>query len=245
MVYNNTEVISNSQSVNPNLNFSWSTNSGAVTSIAFRKKKSVKKSSDTTNTSTVEVAKSKAKQFKHSNETRELHSGNQQGDKLKLVKNTKKSKNVADLGDAVSNAAKLKKSNKFEQNIQSSNLITKSDVNIKRKAKKDKQSNVVTEAENHTQKTYSLFSEKPKSVYVETSGGTSVSEKIFTSSGSTFGNLSIHKHLVSNLEKMGFKSLTTVQEKAIPIIFSGKDTLVSDSICLSVFSKDLYVFHAY
>lgn len=235
MVYNNTEVISNSQSVNPNLNFSWSTNAGAATSIAFRKKKSAKKISDSTNTSTVVVAKSKAKQLKGSNETRELHSGNQQGDKQKLVKNTKKSKNVADMRNIVSNVAKLNKSNTFEQNIQSSNFTTKSDVNIKRKHKKDKQSSVVSAAESHTQKTYSLFSERPKSVYVETSGGTSVSEKIFTSSGSTFGNLSIHKHLVSNLEKMGFKSLTTVQEKAIPIIFSGKDTLVSTSTCLSIF----------
>lgn len=106
-----------------------------------------------------------------------------------------------------------------------------SPIHIKRKHKKDKQKAAATDTpETHVQKaknTYSPFKERWKKVYVEASGGTSVSEKVFTSSGLTFSDLSIHKHLVSNLEKIDFKSLTTVQEKAIPVIFSGKDTLVS------------------
>ena len=80
---------------------------------------------------------------------------------------------------------------------------------------------------NNNQNTYNLFSNERKALYIDTEAGDAVKETVFTSSGNRFKNLSIHKHLVSNLEKHNYTALTTVQEKAIPIILSGKDTLVS------------------
>lgn len=57
--------------------------------------------------------------------------------------------------------------------------------------------------------------------------GKSVTEKLFASNKS-FGDIQdVHKHIVSNLEKHNFMRLTTVQEKAIPVINDGKNTLVS------------------
>ncbi|XP_052737119.1 probable ATP-dependent RNA helicase CG8611 [Bicyclus anynana] len=50
-------------------------------------------------------------------------------------------------------------------------------------------------------------------------------EKVFA--GKTFSNLNIHPHSVANLEKnLNLKELMTVQQKAIPIILEGRDTLI-------------------
>ncbi|XP_017783460.1 PREDICTED: probable ATP-dependent RNA helicase DDX31 isoform X2 [Nicrophorus vespilloides] len=73
-------------------------------------------------------------------------------------------------------------------------------------------------------KSYKLFTEKAKDVYVDLEGGKSVSEKVFTSS--KFSDLSLNRHVVSNLEKINFKDMTNVQQKSIPVIMSGKNTLV-------------------
>lgn len=74
---------------------------------------------------------------------------------------------------------------------------------------------------------FSLFGQKHKKIYVSTESGESVSEKVFTSKGQKFSDITqIHKHILSNLEKHNFTKLTTVQEKAIPVILSGKNTLV-------------------
>lgn len=104
---------------------------------------------------------------------------------------------------------------------------------IKRKGKKDKQ--LMKEArekgEETTQKnatstlSHNLFSERGKNLYVDTRGGVSVSEKVFAA-GRSVSDLNIHKYLVSNLEKHNFHQLTTVQDKSIPVILSGKDVLV-------------------
>ncbi|XP_023016763.2 uncharacterized protein [Leptinotarsa decemlineata] len=106
---------------------------------------------------------------------------------------------------------------------------------IKRKQRKDKiaakqaakQGETLSqvEAPNKNQ-SYSLFSVGQKDVYVKTNTkGRSVVEKVF-SANNKFSNLDIHKHIVSNLEKIGFSSITNVQEKSIPIIFEGKNVLI-------------------
>lgn len=121
---------------------------------------------------------------------------------------------------------------------------------IKRKHKKDKQLRLA-ESSNGTDsgadksgtnrsdnnknpnKNYSLFGEKPKEVYINTEVGKSIQEDLFATSGKSFRDLDIHRHLVSNLEKINYLKLTNVQEKSIPVITSGKNTLVSNS-CISI-----------
>lgn len=56
--------------------------------------------------------------------------------------------------------------------------------------------------------------------------GKVVTEKLFTSDKSFKDLEQIHHHIISNLEKNNFLRLTTVQEKAIPVICEGKNTLV-------------------
>ncbi|KAK5650923.1 hypothetical protein RI129_001952 [Pyrocoelia pectoralis] len=100
------------------------------------------------------------------------------------------------------------------------NINKTTSVHIKRKYKKDKQKT----AQQHVtvvQKQSNIESERPTYIMKK-----SVSEKVFTDSGKRFSDLEIHKHLVSNLEKIHFTTLTTVQEKVIPILLSGKDMLV-------------------
>lgn len=112
---------------------------------------------------------------------------------------------------------------------------------VKRKRKKDKIAAKTDTVEGTTNnlsqnqtaqstqrsQTHSLFAVGHKDVYINTNmKGKSVVEKVF-SSGKKFSDLSIHKYLVSNLEKINFTSLTNVQEKSIPEIMSGKNVLVS------------------
>lgn len=116
---------------------------------------------------------------------------------------------------------------------------------VKRKRKKEKQKEQEQEekeedfeellnsySENNksvkpAKKNFSLFGQKHKQIYVSTESGKSVSEKVFTTKGQKFSDIKqIHKHILSNLEKHNFIKLTTVQEKAIPVILSGKNTLV-------------------
>lgn len=104
-------------------------------------------------------------------------------------------------------------------------------VNIKRKHKKDKQQAKLDNTESSssvikpTPKQYSLFGHKHKDIQINTRIGKSLSEKVFTSN--KISDLPIHRHIISNLEKLQFKTLTTVQEKAIPIVLTGTDVLVS------------------
>lgn len=56
--------------------------------------------------------------------------------------------------------------------------------------------------------------------------GKAVTEKLFTSNKSFRDLNEIHDHIISNLEKHNFLRLTTVQEKAIPIVVEGKNVLV-------------------
>lgn len=87
--------------------------------------------------------------------------------------------------------------------------------------------NVNTTTKN-PKKSFSLFNQKPKHIYVNTPSGKSVSEEVFTNTGHTFSDIKqIHKHVLSNLTKHGFVKMTTVQQKAIPVILSGQNTLVS------------------
>lgn len=100
-------------------------------------------------------------------------------------------------------------------------------------AKQNAEEGISTEANtaNNVNKSYSLFGEKHKSLHIDTRGvGVSVSEKVFSTSGTKFSDLNIHKWIVSNIEKMDFKTMTTVQEKALPTILSGKNTLVSEML---------------
>ncbi|XP_060524574.1 probable ATP-dependent RNA helicase CG8611 [Cylas formicarius] len=102
---------------------------------------------------------------------------------------------------------------------------------IKRKGKKDKilksteEGNELEETTNQN-KLHSLFSEKHKSIHVNTNvTGRALIENVF-SVGMTFSKLDIHRHLASNLEKHSFKILTSIQEKAIPVVLRGKNALI-------------------
>lgn len=107
---------------------------------------------------------------------------------------------------------------------------------IKRKKKKDKlivkqalqEGNAVPIQKSESdQWKHSLFSVGHKDVHIEPNRrGKSVVEKVF-SAGKSFSNLEIHKYIVSNLEKIGFMTLTNVQEKSIPVVLSGQNVLVS------------------
>lgn len=107
---------------------------------------------------------------------------------------------------------------------------------IKRKQKKDKQLARTQVKEGNVPqivkqtndfKNYSLFGEKQKEVYIDTRVGKSVQENLFAESGKSFSDLGIHRHLVSNLEKINFTKLTNVQEKSIPVVLEGQNALVS------------------
>ncbi|KAK4883441.1 hypothetical protein RN001_006760 [Aquatica leii] len=108
--------------------------------------------------------------------------------------------------------------------------IERPTVHIKRKHKKDKQKllnpikNNPSEPPQQT-KAVNLFHNSQKQFSISHSSKFE-SEKLFTDSGKKFSDLDIHKHLISNLEKINFNSLTTVQEKVIPIGLSRKDILV-------------------
>lgn len=70
----------------------------------------------------------------------------------------------------------------------------------------------------------SLFIGNPAIPYIPKSEVTRLSEKVF--SEESFSSLDLDPIIVSNLEKLGFTSMTTVQQQAIPSILGGKDTLV-------------------
>lgn len=137
---------------------------------------------------------------------------------------------------------------KPQQNIQSevtksveNSLETTTGKHIKRKQRKDKllrKSQASNEAPRNAiannPKEYSLFGEKQKDVYVNIQSGQSIKEDLFTKSGQSFKALDIHKHLVSNLEKIEYTKLTNVQEKSIPVILSGKNALVSTKLCFTI-----------
>lgn len=70
----------------------------------------------------------------------------------------------------------------------------------------------------------SLFIGNPDIPSIPESDVTRISEKVF--SEDTFSSLDIAPRIVSNLEKLGFSSLTMVQQMSIPPILAGKDTLI-------------------
>ncbi|MPC16661.1 putative ATP-dependent RNA helicase DDX31 [Portunus trituberculatus] len=70
----------------------------------------------------------------------------------------------------------------------------------------------------------SLFSGNPAIPFIPKSDVTKLSEKVF--SEESFSSLDLAPQIVSNLEKLGFSSMTSVQQQAIPSILGGKDTLV-------------------
>lgn len=104
---------------------------------------------------------------------------------------------------------------------------------VKRKQKKDKLlAKLAADSQQKSlqpskPKDHSLFSVGNKNIYIKSNTkGKSVIEEVF-SDGKKFVNLDIHKYIVSNLEKIGFTTLTNVQVKSIPVILAGKNVLVS------------------
>lgn len=124
---------------------------------------------------------------------------------------------------------------------------TKATKLVKRKKKKDKLLAKLA-AENqqtlvHIIKTkdHSLFSVGSKDVYVKSNlKGKSLVEKVFSGS-KQFCDLDIHKYIVSNLEKIGYTTLTNVQEKSIPVVLSGKNVLVSHYL-LKCFKSYIFLY---
>nr|XP_022905890.1 probable ATP-dependent RNA helicase CG8611 [Onthophagus taurus] len=102
---------------------------------------------------------------------------------------------------------------------------------VKRKQRKDKllvKQGVNIEAKDKNQnqkKNFSLFADRKRDFYVDSKKGESISEVVFTK-GTKFNDLGIHKHLVSNLEKINFNVLTNVQEKSIPVLLEKKNALI-------------------
>ncbi|KRT81118.1 helicase, partial [Oryctes borbonicus] len=108
---------------------------------------------------------------------------------------------------------------------------------VKRKKRKDKllakqflkegiEANFVKPINDIQKNNVPLFTETPRELYVNTSRRKPVSENVFAISNNKFSDLNIHRHLVSNLEKINYKTITNVQEKAIPIILTGKNCLI-------------------
>lgn len=123
---------------------------------------------------------------------------------------------------------------KFDEN----SANTKPSKLVKRKQRKDKllaklaasSGNQATPSAVPKQKEHALFSVGDKNVYVKTNTkGKSVIEEVF-SANKKFSDLEIHKYIVSNLEKIGYTTLMNVQEKSIPVILSGKNVLVSETL---------------
>lgn len=112
---------------------------------------------------------------------------------------------------------------------------------IKRKQRKDKlaaklnthqvqEADVAGDQVAKKNASHSLFAVGHKDIHIKTNlRGKPVVEKVFNNDKS-FGDLPIHKYIVSNLEKHNFKSVTNVQEKSIPVIIEGKNVLVSNKI---------------
>ncbi|KAI4457452.1 rna helicase [Holotrichia oblita] len=150
-------------------------------------------------------------------------------------RNKTKSLQIDELNETRSNAAnKLQKTSDI---VPENTAELSSNKHVKRKKRKDKLLakqllkegvNVdVSKLNNDNQtKNYALFTESSKRLHINVSSGKSVSEDVFATSDRQFNNLDIHRHLVSNLEKIDFKTLTNVQEKAIPIVMSGKNCLI-------------------
>lgn len=73
---------------------------------------------------------------------------------------------------------------------------------------------------------FNKFSEAAQGHSYENIKGKSATEKVFSSTGSTFKDLNIHPHTVTNLERIKHTTLTVVQEKAIPEVLRGKNVFV-------------------
>ncbi|RUS76261.1 hypothetical protein EGW08_015976 [Elysia chlorotica] len=95
------------------------------------------------------------------------------------------------------------------------NKAARTDSNHKTGAKKGKGSVVIS----------SLFRKNPEVPVVSNAEVATLQENVF--SGDTFRELPLHPYLISNLEeKQGFKQLTEVQKRTIPVLLQGKDALV-------------------
>lgn len=128
-----------------------------------------------------------------------------------------------------------------EMNFNNNFVTLRSTKLVKRKLKKDKLLEKLSADKSQNtlsrlpkQREHSLFSVGSKDVYVKiNTKGKSVVEEVF-STCKKFDDLNIHKYIVSNLKKIGYTTLTNVQEKSIPLILSGKNVLVSIIINQSV-----------
>ncbi|KAI4453579.1 rna helicase [Holotrichia oblita] len=125
-------------------------------------------------------------------------------------RNKTKSLQIDELNETRSNAA-----NKLQK---TSDIVPENTAELSKGVNVD-----VSKLNNDNQtKNYALFTESSKRLHINVSSGKSVSEDVFATSDRQFNNLDIHRHLVSNLEKIDFKTLTNVQEKAIPIVMAVK-----------------------
>ncbi|XP_068227912.1 ATP-dependent DNA helicase DDX31-like [Palaemon carinicauda] len=70
----------------------------------------------------------------------------------------------------------------------------------------------------------SLFKGNPEIPHVPESQIERISEKVF--SDCTFEKLDVAPQIISNLKKYGFTSMTVVQQRSIPHVLAGKDTLI-------------------
>lgn len=87
----------------------------------------------------------------------------------------------------------------------------------------------IIEGNKKVQKVYTIFnkfSEAAQGHAYENIKGKSAVENVFSSTGSTFKDLNIHPHTVTNLERINQTTLTAVQEKAIPEALKGKNVFV-------------------
>ncbi|CAK9812681.1 Probable ATP-dependent RNA helicase CG8611 [Anthophora quadrimaculata] len=131
---------------------------------------------------------------------------------------------------------KTAKKVQFEEPKESSSTTKK--VNFGKKKKKDDLENSTTEDNTNVEdnknthfshksvgKISSLFGHNPEIPNIGQRLVKPIDEPVFT--GTTFTDLNVHPFMISNLEQnMNITKMTTVQQKAIPQIFSGKDILI-------------------
>ncbi|KAJ8957609.1 hypothetical protein NQ314_006535, partial [Rhamnusium bicolor] len=208
-------------------NFTWNSDKAPTTGKVFAKKR--KSTGSLVKTSDREVDSKKNK----------IRSFNKSSVKQNEAMNQKKKYQVNKKIKGPSESKKVKKNPQFTPKFQEKRFDSTTKL-VKRKQKKDKLAAKIVAQDGDARKSaqaqnqskpaqsqvHSLFSVAHKDVYVNTSiKGKSVVEKVF-SAGGKFGDLNIHKHLVSNLAKINFTALTNVQEKSIPVVLSGKNVLI-------------------
>ncbi|KOC66056.1 putative ATP-dependent RNA helicase [Habropoda laboriosa] len=150
---------------------------------------------------------------------------------VSLLNSLKRVEQEEDVPEKKSQLEEFKKL-KFEASKESSTTTEKLNLGRKKKRKDETENNSNVEDNKNTHishksggKISSLFGHNPDIPNIGQRLVKPINEPVFT--GTTFADLNVHPFMISNLEQnMNITKMTTVQQKAIPQILSGKDILI-------------------